>query len=42
MIMEILRDILGYGFISVVIIGALYIFVRLLTTSLDTLTKNDD
>jgi Flp pilus assembly pilin Flp len=42
MIMEILLNILGYGFISVVIIGALYIFVKLLTTGLDALTKNDD
>ena len=40
--MEVLLDILGYGFIFVVIIGALYVFVKLLTTSLDALTKNDD
>ncbi len=42
MIMEVLLNLLGYGFISVVIIGALYIFVKLLTISLDALTKNDD
>ena len=40
--MEMLLDILGYGFISLVTVGVLYVFVRLLTTSLDTLTKNDD
>ena len=40
--MEVLLNLLGYGFISVVIIGALYIFVKLLTISLDALTKNDD
>jgi hypothetical protein len=42
MIMEILLDILGYGFISIVLMGILYLFFRLLTTGLDALTKNDD
>ena len=42
MIMDTLLNVLGYGFISIVIIGALYIFVKLLTTGLDALTKNDD
>jgi len=40
--METLIDILGYGIIISVIIGVLYVFVRLLTTGLDALTKNDD
>jgi hypothetical protein len=40
--METLIDIMGYGIIVVVIAGALYVFIRLLTTSLDTLTKHDD
>jgi hypothetical protein len=40
--MEILLDVLGYGFISVVVIGVIYVFVKVLTTGLDALTKNDD
>jgi hypothetical protein len=40
--METLINILGYGIIISVIIGALYVFVRLLTTGLDALTKHDD
>ena len=40
--MELLLDILGYGFIIVVLIGAIYVFVKLLTTGLDALTKHDD
>jgi hypothetical protein len=40
--MDILLDILGYGFIGLVTVGILYVFVKLLTTGLDALTKNDD
>ena len=40
--MDILFDVLGYGIIGFALIGVLYIFVKLLITSLDTLTKNDD
>jgi hypothetical protein len=40
--MELLLDILGYGFIIAVLIGAIYVFVKLLTTGLDALTKHDD
>ena len=40
--MELLLDILGYGFIVAVITGILYVFVKLLTTGLDALTKHDD
>jgi hypothetical protein len=40
--MELLLDILGYGFIVSVLIGAIYVFVKLLTTGLDALTKHDD
>jgi hypothetical protein len=40
--MEILLDVLGYGFVVVVIISILYVFVKLLTTGLDALTKHDD
>jgi uncharacterized membrane protein YjfL (UPF0719 family) len=42
MIMELLLEIIGYGFICAVIVVVLYVFVKLLTTSLDALTKNDD
>jgi uncharacterized membrane protein YjfL (UPF0719 family) len=40
--MDTLLEVVGYGFISIVIVGVLYVFVRLLTSSLDALTKNDD
>jgi len=40
--MELLFEILGYGFITTVAIGVVYLFVRLLTTGLDSLTQNDD
>ena len=40
--MELLFDILGYGFIALVVGGIGYAFVKLLTTGLDALTKNDD
>jgi|LauGreDrversion4_2_1035121.scaffolds.fasta_scaffold112550_3 hypothetical protein len=33
---------LGYIFIILVAMGAIYIFVKLLTTGLDALTKHDD
>ena len=42
MIMELLLDIIGYGFIVVVLGAVLYTFVRLLTTALQALTSNDD
>jgi len=35
-------QVLGYGFITLAVGGVLYIFVKLLTTGLDALTKNDD
>ena len=35
-------DILGYGFIVVILGIVLYIFIRLLTVALDTLSKHDD
>jgi len=35
-------DILGYGFIVLVLGVVLYIFIRLLSGALDTLTKHDD
>ena len=40
--MDILLDVLGYGIIGFALIGVLYIFGKILITSLDTLTKNDD
>lgn len=42
MIMELLIEILGYGIITVAIFGILYAFIKLFTTGLDALTKNDD
>ena len=33
---------LGYGIITIVIAVVIYVFVKLLTTGLDALTKNDD
>lgn len=42
MIMEALLDIVGYGFIVVVLGAVLYAFVMLLTKALQTLTSNDD
>jgi len=35
-------DILGYGFIVLVLGIVLYIFIRLLTGALETLSKHDD
>jgi hypothetical protein len=35
-------DIFGYGFIVLVLGVVLYIFIRLLSGALDTLTKHDD
>jgi len=35
-------DILGYGFIVLVLGIVLYIFIRLLTGALETLSKQDD
>ena len=35
-------DILGYGFIVLVLGVVLYIFIRLLSYALDALAKNDD
>jgi len=35
-------DILGYSFIVLVLGVVLYIFIRLLSGALDTLTKHDD
>jgi hypothetical protein len=35
-------DILGYGFILLVLGVVLYIFIRLLSGALDTLSKHDD
>jgi hypothetical protein len=35
-------DILGYGFIVLVLGVVLYIFIRLLSYALDTLSKHDD
>jgi hypothetical protein len=35
-------DILGYGFIVLVLGVILYIFIRLLSGALDTLSKHDD
>jgi len=40
--METFFEIVGYGFITLALMGILYVFVRLLTTGLDALTKNDD
>ena len=42
MIMELLLDIVGYGFILVVLGIVLFIFVKLLITALGALTNNDD
>jgi uncharacterized membrane protein YjfL (UPF0719 family) len=35
-------DILGYGFVALVIGLVFYIFIRLLSGALDALSKNDD
>jgi hypothetical protein len=40
--MELLLEIVGYGFIISVVIGVLYVFVKLLVTALDALSNNDD
>lgn len=40
--MDTVINILGYGFIAVALGGVLYVFIKLLTTGLDALTKNDD
>lgn len=40
--METLIDILGYGVIIVTLVGVIYVFVKLLATGLDALTKHDD
>lgn len=37
-----ISDILGYGFIVLVLGVVLYIFIRLLFGALDTLSKHDD
>lgn len=42
MVMDTVLNILGYGIITVVIAVVIYVFVKLLTTGLDALTKNDD
>jgi hypothetical protein len=42
MIMELLLEIIGYGFIVLVLMAVLYTFVMLLTKALQTLTNNDD
>ena len=42
MIMELLLDILGYGFIVVILGGVLFVFVKLLTIALQSLINNDD
>ena len=40
--MELLFDIVGYGFIVVVLGAVVYAFIMLLTKALQTLTNNDD
>ena len=40
--METLLDIVGYGFIVVVLGAVVYAFIMLLTKALHTLTDNDD
>jgi hypothetical protein len=42
MIMELLLDIVGYGFILVILGVVLFLFVKLLTIALQSLTNNDD
>jgi hypothetical protein len=42
MIMETFVEVLGYGFIALSLLGILYVFIKLLTTGLDALTKHDD
>jgi len=42
MVMDTVLNILGYGIITIVIAVVIYVFVKLLTTGLDALTKNDD
>ena len=40
--MELFLEILGYGFIFLVLASLLVIFIKLLLVSLDALTNNDD
>lgn len=40
--MELFLDILGYGFLFVVVSGMFYIFTKILVGALGALTKNDD
>jgi len=40
--MQTLFDILGYGFIAVMVLGIFYIFTKLLVSALGALTRNDD
>ena len=42
MIMETLLDIIGYGFIVAILGAVLFVFVKLLTIALQSLTNNDD
>jgi hypothetical protein len=40
--METLLDIIGYGFIVAILGAVLFVFVKLLTIALHSLTNNDD
>jgi ABC-type multidrug transport system permease subunit len=40
--MDTLIQILGYGFVAVVVAGLFYIFTKLLVGALGALTKDDD
>ena len=40
--MELLLDIVGYGFIVAILGVVLFVFVKLLTVALHSLTNNDD
>jgi len=42
MIMELLLEIAGYSFIVAILGAVVFVFIRLLTIALQTLTNNDD
>lgn len=40
--MQTLFEVLGYGFIGIVSVGLIMLFVKILTSGIDALSKHDD
>ncbi len=40
--MELLIDILGYVFLSIIVVGIFYVFTKVLVGALSAMTKDDD